>query len=110
MKNVPVFLRREISHSICTMRNNNQERKCVFQGKILVGTKESEFIEINEKTGAAQMVTCGHGEGELWGLAVCPSVERFLTASDDGTVRMWDIVQKVGTEIISTFFCGQTDV
>ena len=37
----------------------------------------------------------GHAEGEMWGLAVHPSAERFVTASDDGTVRMWDLVQKV---------------
>ena len=66
-----------------------------FQGKILVGTKDSEFLEINEKTGAAQMVTCGHGEGELWGLTTHPSTDRFVTASEDGTVRQWDIIQKV---------------
>ncbi len=61
----------------------------------MVGTKESEFIEINEKTGALLQITCGHGEGELWGLTTHPSAEKFVTASDDGTVRMWDIVSKV---------------
>ena len=41
------------------------------------------------------MVTCGHGEGELWGLASHPSTDRFVTASEDGTVRQWDISNKV---------------
>ena len=66
-----------------------------FQGKILVGTKESEFIEINEKSGGTQAITCGHGEGELWGLSVHPSMPRFATASEDGTVRIWDCINKV---------------
>ena len=61
----------------------------------MVGTKDSNFVEINEKTGSANVLTCGHGEGELWGLATHPSAEKFATASDDGTVRLWDIVQKV---------------
>ena len=66
-----------------------------WQGKILVGTKSGEFIEINEKTATSKLLSCGHGEGELWGLTVHPTAERFITASDDGTVRMWDIVNKV---------------
>ncbi|CAH1792746.1 unnamed protein product [Owenia fusiformis] len=64
------------------------------KGKILIGTKNSEFLEVNEKSGSTQMITCGHAEGELWGLAVHPQLERFVTASDDGTVRVWDIVNK----------------
>ena len=74
-----------------------------FQGKILVGTKDSEFIEINEKTGETKTVTCGHGEGELWGLATHPASLKFVTASDDGTLRIWDIVNKVQWVEL---FCG----
>ena len=66
-----------------------------FQHRILVGTKDSEFIEINEKSGEKRMLTCGHGEGELWGLGTHPSQPKFVTASDDGSVRLWDIVNKV---------------
>ena len=62
----------------------------------MVGTKESEFIEINEKTGDTRMVTCGHGEGELWGLATHPNADKFITSSEDGSVRQWDIINKVG--------------
>ena len=71
---------------------------CLFilQGKIIVGTKESEFIEITEKTGEMKTLTCGHGEGELWGLATHPSALKFLSASEDGTLRQWDLLGKVG--------------
>ena len=67
----------------------------LFQGKVLVGTKDSDLIEINEKTGASTTLMNGHGEGEMWGLATHPSTDRFVSASDDGTVRLWDIVSKV---------------
>ena len=30
-------------------------------------------------------------EGELWGLAIHPSRQVIVTASDDGTVRLWDL-------------------
>ena len=60
-----------------------------------MGTKESEFIEISEKSGEKLMITNGHGEGELWGLATHPTQSKFMSASDDGTLRVWDITAKV---------------
>ncbi|KAI0227896.1 Echinoderm microtubule-associated protein-like 6 [Lamellibrachia satsuma] len=67
---------------------------CRHKGKILVGTKGSELIEVHEKTGENHLLSCGHGEGELWGLATHPSADRFITASEDGTVRSWDVINK----------------
>ena len=69
-----------------------------------MGTKESEFIEINEKSGERRMITCGHGEGELWGLATHPTANKFVTASEDGSVRLWDVVNKVrNVEVIVNY-------
>jgi len=63
---------------------------------VLIATKQSEFVEVNEKSGALKLVICGHGgEGQLWGLATHPNGSKFVTSSDDGTVRMWDIKNRV---------------
>ncbi|XP_035687635.1 echinoderm microtubule-associated protein-like 6 isoform X3 [Branchiostoma floridae] len=67
---------------------------CRGKGKILVGTKESEIMEVGEKNAAAHTVVHGHCEGELWGLAAHPSKQFFASASDDCTVRIWDIDNK----------------
>ncbi|KAM7447232.1 Echinoderm microtubule-associated protein-like 5 [Porites harrisoni] len=67
---------------------------CRGKGKILVGTKDSEIIEITEKTSTSQTLVRGHGEGEIWGLACHPDREVFVTASDDQTVRLWDVATK----------------
>jgi WD40 repeat protein len=34
-------------------------------------------------------------EGEIWGLATHPSKDIFISASNDGTARIWDLADKV---------------
>lgn len=41
----------------------------------------------------------GHGEGELWGLAVHPAALSFVTASEDKTVRLWNLSTKVCSQV-----------
>ncbi|BFZ11617.1 hypothetical protein BsWGS_14656 [Bradybaena similaris] len=67
---------------------------CRAKGKILVGTKDNSILEISEKSGTIQVVVAGHGEGEVWGLDQHPTAPKFITASYDGTVRLWDIPSK----------------
>ncbi|XP_064600933.1 echinoderm microtubule-associated protein-like 6 [Liolophura sinensis] len=67
---------------------------CRCKGKILVGTKENSVVEIGEKGGSAQVVVSAHGEGEVWGLYPHPSQPKFITASYDGSVRLWDLQTK----------------
>jgi WD40 repeat protein len=61
----------------------------------LVGTKDNDVIEIGEKNGVLQVLVGGHAEGEVWGLDRHPALPQFITASYDGTVRIWDIPSKV---------------
>lgn len=65
------------------------------QGKILVGTRNAEIIEVGEKNAACNILINGHMDGPLWGLATHPTRDFFLSAAEDGTVRLWDIVDKV---------------
>ncbi|WAR18910.1 EMAL6-like protein [Mya arenaria] len=67
---------------------------CRIKGKILVGTKDNDVIEIGEKNGAAHTLVGGHAEGEVWGLDRHPTLPQVITASFDGTVRIWDIQTK----------------
>lgn len=34
-------------------------------------------------------------DGPIWGLGTHPSRDVFLSAAEDGTVRLWDITEKV---------------
>ncbi|XP_078490103.1 echinoderm microtubule-associated protein-like 6 [Ciona intestinalis] len=68
---------------------------CRGKGKILVGTKDSEVMEIGEKNGACTTLVYGHTEGELWGLACHPTSLMCCTTSDDKTARIWDVNEKI---------------
>lgn len=67
---------------------------CRGKGKILVGTKDGEIIEVGEKNAASNILIDGHMEGEIWGLATHPSKDLFISASNDGTARIWDLADK----------------
>ncbi|XP_048842779.1 echinoderm microtubule-associated protein-like 6 isoform X2 [Brienomyrus brachyistius] len=72
----------------------NVRSVCRGKGKILVGTKDGEIMEIGEKNAACNLMTNGHTEGRIWGLAAHPSKDLFISASDDGTIRIWDLADK----------------
>lgn len=67
----------------------------MLQGKILVGTKDGEIIEVGEKNAASNTMINGHTQGGIWGLATHPFKDVFISASDDGTIRIWDLADKV---------------
>lgn len=68
---------------------------CDLQGKILVGTKDGEIMEVGEKNAASNTMINGHTQGGIWGLATHPFKDVFISASDDGTIRIWDLADKV---------------
>ncbi|TTD32934.1 Echinoderm microtubule-associated protein-like 6 [Bagarius yarrelli] len=67
---------------------------CRGKGKILVGTKDGEIIEVGEKNAASNTLINGHTQGRIWGLATHPCKDLFISASDDGTIRIWDLADK----------------
>nr|XP_021335612.1 echinoderm microtubule-associated protein-like 6 [Danio rerio] len=67
---------------------------CRGKGKILVGTKDGEIMEVGEKNAASNTIINGHTQGRIWGLATHPSKDVFISASDDGTIRFWDLADK----------------
>ncbi|TTC14938.1 Echinoderm microtubule-associated protein-like 6 [Bagarius yarrelli] len=67
---------------------------CRGKGKILVGTRNAEIIEVGEKNAACNILVNGHMDGPIWGLGAHPSRDVFLSAAEDGTVRLWDIPER----------------
>ncbi|XP_008295351.1 echinoderm microtubule-associated protein-like 6 [Stegastes partitus] len=67
---------------------------CRGKGKILVGTKDGEIIEVGEKNAASNLLLDSHARGGIWGLTAHPAKEVCITASDDATIRLWDLTDK----------------
>uniref|UniRef100_A0A3B4GUS1 EMAP like 6 n=1 Tax=Pundamilia nyererei TaxID=303518 RepID=A0A3B4GUS1_9CICH len=67
---------------------------CRGKGKILVGTKDGEIIEVGEKNAASNLLLDSHARGGIWGLGAHPAKDLCITASDDATIRLWDLADK----------------
>lgn len=58
---------------------------------VVVGTNNSDIMEVRiHDSSSPKAITCGHSEGELWGLDTHPSKPIMVTGSDDGTLRYFD--------------------
>lgn len=41
-----------------------------------------------------EKISQAHWEGEVWGCAVDPTSQKFVTSGGDKTIRIWDIATK----------------
>ncbi|KAK7103893.1 echinoderm microtubule-associated protein-like 6 [Littorina saxatilis] len=64
---------------------------CRSKGKILIGTRDNDIYEVNEKSGSVSTLMASHAEGLLWALDCHPSAARYITAGFDNTLRLWDL-------------------
>lgn len=60
-----------------------------------MGTKDGEIIEVGEKNAASNLLLDTHARGGIWGLTAHPTKDLCITASDDTTIRLWDLTDKV---------------
>lgn len=60
----------------------------------MVGTRNAEIIEVGEKNAACNILINNHMDGPIRGLSTHPVKDIFLSAAEDGTVRLWDITEK----------------
>ena len=65
-----------------------------FNGKILVGLRNGNIVEIDEATQAQKVLLASHHEGEAWGLEVIPEEKRIVTVGDDNKVMVFDYANR----------------
>jgi len=65
---------------------------CMMNDQLLIGTLGCEIYIVDVMTNEVEQLVAGHYDErcELWALATHVSSLKFVTASDDGTVRQWD--------------------
>lgn len=64
-------------------------------GHVLVGTRGGEIIEFGSlQQEKPNIFLKSHYEKELWGLAVHPRSQEFLTVGRDGILGVWDIKER----------------
>ncbi len=63
---------------------------------LLLCTRSSSIYEfsVGEKNPTPEPLLTGHWKGELWAEAWSHDKQRFITAGDDFTVRLWDSVNR----------------
>lgn len=80
--------------------------------KMYIGTMGCEIYEVpvnmaQKKVGAPKALVRGHWSipamptTEIWGMTMHPNMRDVITCSDDGTLRVWDIANKVQKQIVS---------
>lgn len=76
------------------------------QGKLLVGLKTADIIEVDQNS--CKSLIFGHGEGQLWALSPHPTEMIFATGSYDRNLVVWDISERVksSTRLSLTHFCS----
>lgn len=75
----------------CMLEDNPSIRAVTLgHGKVLIGTKNGEVLEV-DKGGSITLITQGHCEGEVWGLASHPCQSVVATMSNDRTIRTWNV-------------------
>lgn len=65
--------------------------------RLLVATAASEVFEVADSDGSdlhGGPLLVGHCKAETSAVAVHPSKEEFVTAGDDKTVRVWDLISR----------------
>ena len=65
---------------------------CRANGLILIGTKNSQVVMLEEKKSSMTKIVVGHSEGQLSGVATHPlNPNLFVSVSEDSTLKAWDV-------------------
>jgi len=79
--------------------------------RILIGTLSGEIYEVGAGDGEnlhPGPLLEGHTGDELWGLAVNPTKDEFVTVGDDAYLRIWDIFTHATTATVPLEMCARS--
>ena len=61
--------------------------------RIIIGTRSSNLIEV-DSSGTLRCVNNGHFDKELWGLAVVPRSDEYITVGEDFLMAKWSVRER----------------
>uniref|UniRef100_T1JGP8 WD repeat-containing protein 55 homolog n=1 Tax=Strigamia maritima TaxID=126957 RepID=T1JGP8_STRMM len=77
-------------------------------GRVLIGTRRGEILELTAKGRVVDWHVRGHGPGPIFALAIHPLRPIFATSGNDRTVRLWNLVDKRLLIAASTDFVARS--
>jgi len=73
---------------------DSSPRSVDYARYLLIGLRNGSVLECDVKKEIKETIAHSHHDGEVWGLCVIPSQNKYVTSGDDNKILMFDMQSK----------------